>query len=687
MEENTKTPSAEELLRKIQELEKLQSHLKQKISKLMLSGNQKKPEHQWSNSSYGELKLRFMEPLDMKLTESQFLNIIQSMDQAVHIYGLNLRIIFWNRAAEKLYGYTSAEAYGKTPTELVVESKDGSLSDYLLERTVNGETWSGEFPIKSKKGERFVIIATNSPFRNENRGLIGGMCVSSASSPYHVRSHIDSQQPLQTSIASKISNLVSISKVKMKMNMGDNYTDHEASTPRGHIQSPFVDLFSKSTVEHFTRKLKIDSGYESENKSGIYKIFSSKADAWMGKKGSSWSQKGNERVESFDPIFGRFGWQRLDINQEHEPCPKISSCVSSKQDFQLLENTNKSNNKIEASGLWFSSLHVSRSTTSSSSSSMSIKSNAIIKEERETDSEILWEDLIMGEQIGQGSCGTVYRALWYGSALAKLRNLGAQAHGMHVHILLKGNFSDVAIKLFEYQEYPDDLMVSFKQEVSLMKKLRHPNILLFMGCVTSPPHLSIVTEFLPRGSLFRILQRNTTRLDWKRRLHMAMDIARGMNYLHHCKPPIIHRDLKSSNLLVDKNWTVKVGDFGLSRVKHHTYLKTKSGRGTPQWMAPEILCNEQADEKSDVYSYGVVLWEITTEKIPWNDLNPMQVIGAVGFMNRRLEIPKDVDPLWVSLMESCWCSEPQSRPTFQEILNKLKDLQKKYVVEHRRKEP
>ncbi|CAI9267719.1 unnamed protein product [Lactuca saligna] len=410
------------------------------------------------------------------------------------------------------------------------------------------------------------------------------------------------------------------------------------------------DLFSKNT--NFTRKLKIDSGYESENESRIYKIFSSKADAWKGKKGSSWSQKGNERVESFDPIFGRFGWQRLDINQEHEPCPKISSCVSSKQDFQLLENTNNSNNKIEASGLWFSSLHVSKSTTSNSSSSSSItsiKSNAIIKEES---SEILWEDLIMGEQIGQGSCGTVYRALWYGS--------------------------DVAIKLFEYQEYPDDLMVSFKQEVSLMKKLRHPNILLFMGCVTSPPHLSIVTEFLPRGSLFRILQRNTTRLDWKRRLHMAMDIARGMNYLHHCKPPIIHRDLKSSNLLVDKNWTVKVGDFGLSRVKHHTYLKTKSGRGTPQWMAPEILRNEEADEKSDVYSYGVVLWEITTEKIPWNDLNPMQVIGAVGFMNRRLEIPKDVDPLWASLIQSCWCSEPQSRPTFQEILNKFKDLQKNF---------
>ncbi|XP_023763485.2 uncharacterized protein LOC111911948 [Lactuca sativa] len=595
MEENTKAASAKELLRKIQELETLESHLKQKISKLMLSGNQKKPEHQWSNSAYGgpdgAHKLRIMEPLAMKLTETQFLNIIQSMDLAIHIYGLDLRIFFWNQAAEKLYGYTPVEAYGKTPTELLVDPKDGSLSDYLLERTINGESWSGEFPIRNKKGERFVVMGSNSPFRNEIGGLVGATCVSSASSPYHVKKHarlgFDSQQPQHTSIASKISNLAS--KVKMKMKTGDNYTNHEdgidvaydhskASTTRGNISSPFGDFFSsKSAEDHFTRKLTIDYGYKSEKKPGIHKIFSSKADAWMGKKTSAWSHKGNVRVESFDTIFGRFGWQRLDIIYEQEPCLQMSSYASSKLDLKLLETTNKSNNKIEALGLLFSSLHVSRSITSNSNSSSnitSIKNNAIIKVERETDSfnyEIVWEDLITKEQIGQGSFGTVYRALWYGS--------------------------DVAIKLFEYQEYPDDVMVSFKQEVSIMKKLRHPNILLFMGSVTSTPHLCIVTEFLPRGSLFRILQRNTTQLDWKRRLHMAMDIARGMNYLHRCNPPIVHRDLKSSNLLVDKNWTVKVGDFGLSRVKHHTYLKTKSGRGTPQWMAPEILRNEDTDEK------------------------------------------------------------------------------------------
>jgi serine/threonine protein kinase len=71
-------------------------------------------------------------------------------------------------------------------------------------------------------------------------------------------------------------------------------------------------------------------------------------------------------------------------------------------------------------------------------------------------------------------------------------------------------------------------------------------------------------------------------------------------------------------------------------------------------MAPEVLRNESADEKSDIYSFGVVLWELATEKIPWETLNSMQVIGAVGFMDQRLEIPKDIDPRWISLMESCW---------------------------------
>uniref|UniRef100_A0A453PNY2 Protein kinase domain-containing protein n=5 Tax=Aegilops tauschii subsp. strangulata TaxID=200361 RepID=A0A453PNY2_AEGTS len=98
-------------------------------------------------------------------------------------------------------------------------------------------------------------------------------------------------------------------------------------------------------------------------------------------------------------------------------------------------------------------------------------------------------------------------------------------------------------------------------------------------------------------------------------------------------------------------------------------------------MAPEVLRSEPSNEKSDVFSYGVVLWELATQKIPWDTLNTMQVIGAVGFMDHRLEIPSDVDPQWASMIESCWESEPQRRPSFRELLERLQGLQKQYTVQ------
>ncbi|KAE8724116.1 hypothetical protein F3Y22_tig00010888pilonHSYRG00035 [Hibiscus syriacus] len=98
-------------------------------------------------------------------------------------------------------------------------------------------------------------------------------------------------------------------------------------------------------------------------------------------------------------------------------------------------------------------------------------------------------------------------------------------------------------------------------------------------------------------------------------------------------------------------------------------------------MAPEVLRSETSDEKSDVYSFGVILWELATEKIPWGSHNSMQLIGAVGFMNQRLEIPKELDPRWASMIEICWHSDPECRPTFQELLNKLRDLQRQYTIQ------
>ncbi|EOY21278.1 Tyrosine kinase family protein isoform 6 [Theobroma cacao] len=182
------------------------------------------------------------------------------------------------------------------------------------------------------------------------------------------------------------------------------------------------------------------------------------------------------------------------------------------------------------------------------------------------DCEIPWEEITLG------SYGEVYRGDWHGT--------------------------EVAVKKFLDQDISGESLEEFKSEVRIMKKLRHPNVVLFMGAVTRPPNLSIVTEFLHRGSLYRLIHRPNNQLDERRRLRMALDAARGMNYLHNCTPVIVHRDLKSPNLLVDKNWVVKVVcDFGLSRMKHSTYLSSRSTAGTAEWMAPEVLQNELSDEK------------------------------------------------------------------------------------------
>lgn len=724
------TPPAEELLKKIQELEVGQAKLKQDVLRLMPGADERRADRPRSHSvspqrtlprksgnvfdgngpmgwrrgsaSFSSrLQRESKEPSSRDgdappstgFSDRQYLNILQSLGQSVHIFDLDGRIIYWNRTAECLYGYSASEALGQDAIELLIDSRDSSIVNTIIQHITMGGNWTGKFLVKSKFGEQFQALATNTPFYDDDGTLVGIICVSSDlrsfedetppscsdphtsgfSSPGWPRASkvgADSQQPLQAAIACKITNLANkvTNKVLSRMKTSENSTEREimtcnsqcsdnacfdpdhkedatssgASTPRGDLHpSPFGVSDEKSPG-----KVSRVSGDEAYGKAGIHKLIGVKAESWIAKKAVSWPWKGNE-PEGPD-ARNRFGWPWSHSDQESELSPWKPSESSVKLGNRVNKSGQTGSKEAPGSG---SSPNIN--SISSISSGGSTSSGALQKVDLDADCldyEILWEDLTIGEQIGQGSCGTVYHALWYGS--------------------------DVAVKVFAKQEYSEEVILSFRQEVSLMKKLRHPNILLFMGAVTSPQRLCIVTEFLPRGSLFRLLQRNTNKLDWRRRIHMALDIARGMNYLHHRNPPIIHRDLKSSNLLVDKNWTVKVGDFGLSRLKDEAYFSTKTGRGTPQWMAPEVLRNEFSDEKSDVYSYGVILWELVTEKIPWENLNSMQVIGAVGFMNQRLELPYDLDPQWVSIIESCWHSEPSGRPTFQELLEKLKDLQR-----------
>ena len=155
-----------------------------------------------------------------------------------------------------------------------------------------------------------------------------------------------------------------------------------------------------------------------------------------------------------------------------------------------------------------------------------------------------------------------------------------------------------------------------------MLDLRHPNVIPLLGFCVQPP--CITMEYCKRGSLYDILKSpgEQEELSWQRRLHMLRDAAIGMHYLHTRSPPIIHRDLKSPNLLVTTDWGIKVADMGMSKFVEDAKWPgntsaTTGGPGNPIWLAPEVLGEEKATTSSDVFSFGVVMWEVLTWQPPW----------------------------------------------------------------------
>ncbi|KAH0701357.1 hypothetical protein KY284_015572 [Solanum tuberosum] len=252
-----------------------------------------------------------------------------------------------------------------------------------------------------------------------------------------------------------------------------------------------------------------------------------------------------------------------------------------------------------------------------------------------------FSEITIGARVGIGFFGEVFRGIWNGT--------------------------EVAVKVFLEQELTEENIEDFANEISILSRIRHPNVILFLGACTTPPRLSVVTEFMEMGSLYHLIhvsgQKNN--LSWQRRLKMICDICRGLMCIHRMK--IVHRDLKSGNCLVNKHSKVKICDFGLSRSLTPSPVQDSSSAGTPEWMAPELIRNEPFTEKCDIFSLGVIIWELYTLKRPWEGVPPIQVVYAVANDGKRLEIPEG--PLG-KLIADCW-AEPDERPSCEEILSRL----------------
>jgi serine/threonine protein kinase len=252
--------------------------------------------------------------------------------------------------------------------------------------------------------------------------------------------------------------------------------------------------------------------------------------------------------------------------------------------------------------------------------------------------------------------------------------------------------TQVAVKLLK-KDMSEEVMKEFHDESAIMSSMRHPNIVLFMGVVVYPPML--VMELMPKGSVFKILHVDKTKLDWTLILKMAADAAKGMSFLHGHDPVIVHRDLKSLNLLVSRDWNVKVSDFGLSSLKNSLYQKKKPTQdaspgsgppgprpaeelGTLAWSAPEVFNNKIVTEKADVYSFGVIIYELLTKLVPYTGISNHAIIHLVTVGKRPTDVMPAPDAPHLTklkpIMEACWQEDPDARPTFPQILEQLQEL-------------
>ncbi|KAL0442316.1 UNVERIFIED_CONTAM: Serine/threonine-protein kinase CTR1 [Sesamum latifolium] len=267
--------------------------------------------------------------------------------------------------------------------------------------------------------------------------------------------------------------------------------------------------------------------------------------------------------------------------------------------------------------------------------------------------------------------------------LEELRELGSGTYGTVYHGKWRG--SDVAIKRIKKSCFigrsseQERLSAEFWHEAGILSKLHHPNVVAFYGVVQDGPGgtLATVTEYMVNGSLRHALISKDRHLDRRKRLIIAMDAAFGMEYLH--SRNIVHFDLKCDNLLVNlkdpSRPICKVGDFGLSKIKRNT-LVTGGVRGTLPWMAPELLngSSSKVSEKVDVFSFGIVLWEILTGEEPYANMHYGAIIGGIVNNTLRPPVPTFCDPEWRLLMEQCWAPDPLARPSFTEIAGRLRTM-------------
>lgn len=306
------------------------------------------------------------------------------------------------------------------------------------------------------------------------------------------------------------------------------------------------------------------------------------------------------------------------------------------------------------------------------------------------------QEIFLQRIIGEGTFGRVWSAKWRSAGVAVKEFVFAQAA--------------VAGKSAMQQEIVEEII----GEAGMMAILRHPNVLQLFGCSLTAQAIWIVSELCSLGSLRQLLDDNERSLPVNIRVNLALQVAEGMTYLHNQDPPIIHRDLKSHNIFVHETFTdteddeskkkkggkdkdksnggsftgwlqpvkmstkstlvAKIGDWGSARATLSGSRTMTHGVGTACWLAPEVIKHARSSKYSDVYGYGIVLWELATREEVYQGLETTQIIAKVANESLRPPVPQDCP--WKDLMVKCWEEKPQDRLEFNEIVVDLNRISK-----------
>ncbi|OHT08347.1 hypothetical protein TRFO_04986 [Tritrichomonas foetus] len=257
--------------------------------------------------------------------------------------------------------------------------------------------------------------------------------------------------------------------------------------------------------------------------------------------------------------------------------------------------------------------------------------------------ELNYEDLTFDHTIGVGSYGEVWQGKW------------------------KDYPNLVAIKKLHATELDEQGKNIYYHEISSLAQTNHEFIVPFIGYTKEAPYC-IVTKYIPNDSLFNALRDDPKGLKLTATdiQMIAYGIAQGMAFLH--SKGITHRDLKSQNILIDENKLPVICDFGSSRKATNSQPLKTAECGTPNYMAPEFMKGETYTNSVDVYSFGLILWEMITKKLPFDNLQPAQVIFAVLIDHKRPPIPSDTPQALSEVMQQCWSENPSERPPFEELV-------------------